>query len=146
MNAQYGLPKHAPFPHLLQVQQVFTTTLPSISRLIRLHRCTGLSESCWAHMFKLNGSRGEPVSCKTRKKTIDYCKKGQFKSFVFIIFVVLMENRISEYAPGMKVLIFADLIYYHIVIVKNTLAQYFDNHTSNCMPVFSTMTILLCIS
>ena len=34
---------------------------------------------------------------------------------------------------------------YPIVIIENTLAQYFDNLISNCMRVFSTMTIWLCI-
>ena len=38
-----------------------------------------------------------------------------------------MKNRISsEYVPRMKVLTFADLMYYHIVIVENTQAQCFD--------------------
>ena len=52
-----------------------------------------------------------------------------------------MKNRISsEYAPRMKVLIFANLMYYRIVIVENTQAQCFDNLISNCARVFSTMT------
>ena len=38
-----------------------------------------------------------------------------------IIFVDLMKNTISsEYIPRIKILIFADLIYYRIVIVENT--------------------------
>ena len=40
-----------------------------------------------------------------------------------------MINRISsEYVPRMKVLIFADFMYFPIVIVENTQAQYFDNY------------------
>ena len=39
-----------------------------------------------------------------------------------------MKNRISsEYVPRIKVLIFADFLYYSIVIVKNTQTQYFGN-------------------
>ena len=39
-----------------------------------------------------------------------------------------MKNKISsEYVPRMKVLIFADFMYDHIVIIENTQAQYFDN-------------------
>ena len=39
-----------------------------------------------------------------------------------------MKNRISsEYVLRMKVFIFADFMYYRIVIVANTWAQYFDN-------------------
>ena len=42
-----------------------------------------------------------------------------------------MKNRISsEYVPRMKVLIFADLMYYCIVIIENTRAQYFDKLVS----------------
>ena len=38
-----------------------------------------------------------------------------------IIFIVLMKKRISsEYVPRMKVLIFADLMCYIIVIAENT--------------------------
>ena len=48
-----------------------------------------------------------------------------------------MKSRISsEMEPRMKA--FADLIYYRIVIVENTEAQYFGN-------AYSTMTIHLCI-
>ena len=43
-----------------------------------------------------------------------------FFFFFIIIFVVLMQNRISsEYVPRVKVLVFADLIYYRIVIVES---------------------------
>ena len=76
---------------------------------------------------------------KTRRRTYiiynsekDYRflrKRAHSNSFVvfIIIFVVLMTNRISsEYVPRMKVLIFADFMYYHIVIVENTQAQYID--------------------
>ena len=43
-------------------------------------------------------------------------------------FVVLMNNRIySEYVPRTKSLIFVDFVYYRIVIVENTHAQYFGN-------------------
>ena len=46
---------------------------------------------------------------------------------IIIIFVVLMNNRISsEYVTRGKVLIFADLMYYRIVIFENTQAQCFD--------------------
>ena len=44
-----------------------------------------------------------------------------------------MINRINaEYVPRMRVLIFADLMYYCTVIIENTQAQYFDNLISNC--------------
>ena len=50
-----------------------------------------------------------------------------------------MENRISsEYVPRMKVLIFADFMYYCIVIIENTQAQYFDNLISKlCISILS---------
>ena len=54
-----------------------------------------------------------------------------------------MKIRISSaYATRIKVhvLIFADLINYHIVIFENTQAQYFDNLTRN-----STMTVHSCV-
>ena len=45
--------------------------------------------------------------------------------------------------PRTEVFLFADLMYYRIVIVENIQAQYFDNLTST--GVFSPMTIWLCI-
>ena len=62
-------------------------------------------------------------------KDCRFFRKGSVQSLVviIIIFVVLMKNRISsEYVPRMKVLTFADMMYYHIVIVENTQAQCFD--------------------
>ena len=46
----------------------------------------------------------------------------------------------SAYATRMKVIIFAYIMNYRIIIVENTQAQYFDNLTRNCTQVFSTMT------
>ena len=46
-----------------------------------------------------------------------------------IIFVDLMKNRISsEYVPRMKVIIFTDFMYYCIVIIEKTQAQYFESN------------------
>ena len=64
------------------------------------------------------------------KKTIDFCEKGCSNSLVvfIIIFFVLMKIRIgSEYVPRIKIIIFADFMYYSIVIVADTHAQNFDN-------------------
>ena len=75
-------------------------------------------------------SRGwgmQPTSYKIVKEIVDFCEKGSFKSIrrFIIIFVVLMRIRISsENVPRMKVFIFADLMYYSIVIIENTQAQY----------------------
>ena len=49
------------------------------------------------------------------------------------------------YATKMKVLIIADLMNYHIIIIENTQTQYFDNLTRYWMGAFSTMTIHSCI-
>ena len=65
------------------------------------------------------------------EKDYRFLQKGPVQivlSFIIIIFVDLMKNRISsECVSRMKVLIFAGLVYYPIVIVENTRAQYFDN-------------------
>ena len=51
-----------------------------------------------------------------------------------IIFVVLMKIRISsEYISRMKVLIFTDFMYYHIVIVENSKAQYFASFSDHIL-------------
>ena len=45
----------------------------------------------------------------------------------------------------MKALISADLTYDYSVIIEKTQTQYFDNLTSNCKGVFSTLILLICI-
>ena len=86
------------------------------------------------------------------KRTIDFCKKKTVCSnrldFFIIIFDVPVSMKIrisSAYATRMKVLIFADLRNYCIVIVENTKAQYFDNLSEICMGVYSPMTMHSCI-
>ena len=75
-----------------------------------------------------------------------------FLLFFFVFFFVFFfrcfdekQNTLRVYVPRMKVLIFADLMYYRIVTVENTQAQSFANLISNCTRVFSTKTTWLCI-
>ena len=49
------------------------------------------------------------------------------------------------YEPKVKLLIFADLMNYRIIVVESSQAQYFDNLTNNCTRTFSIMTIHSCI-
>ena len=80
------------------------------------------------------------------EKDYKYLKKRAWTNWIvvtIIIFVVLMKTRInSAFVPRVKVLIFADLMNYHIIIVEYIQAQCFDNLIiRNCVRVFSTMTI-----
>ena len=85
---------------------------------------------------KIGIDKGGNLSYKTVKKTIDFCEKGPFKliSPFDYYFLCFDHNRMSSElynVPRMKVVIFADLLYFHIVIVKNTQVQYFDNLKSS---------------
>ena len=87
---------------------------------------------------------------KQWKRLKDYIfrEKGPFKSFsgYYYYFCCFDEKRISsEYIPRMKVLIFADSMYYRFVIVEMIQTQYFYNLVSNCRRVFWTITLRLCI-
>ena len=63
---------------------------------------------------------GKLRDTKQWNRLLIFAKKGPTQ----IIFIVLMKNKIRpEYTPMMKVLIFADLMYFRIVNVENTQAQ-----------------------
>ena len=107
--------------------------------------------SHWGDSNKLlkHMSRWDTYVIQTVKKTIEFCEKGPFKSVCcfYYFFRCFDENKNNlKVLRRTRVLIFADLMYYHIVIVVNTQAQYFDKRMCNCTGVFSTMTIRLCIN
>ena len=78
---------------------------------------------------------GKPTLYKTSEKefkTIDFAELACLNRLVvfIIIFVVLINIISSAYVPRLNVIILAELMYYHFVIVENTQAQYFDNPVS----------------